>query len=88
MASQKETLEAILFIAAKDKMSILEVEALAKTLGKPITFDLVGPKSRFRCKFLDAHYGLFTRIGGDEAFHVKNFQFVVDVWCENVGDFT
>lgn len=81
-----QRLAAILFIAKKDKMSILEVEALAKELGRPISFDLCGPTGRFRCQFLDAYYGIFNRLEGG-AMHVKQFQFVSDIWCENLGDF-
>jgi hypothetical protein len=84
----QQKLGAILYVMAKNRFHILEVEALAKALDAHdrLTFELVGPKGRFKCKFLDAHYGMFEREEGG-AMNVSTFQFVSDVHCENIGGF-
>ena len=81
-----EKLSAILYITAKSQFHILECEALAKALGayNKMTFDLVGPKGSFQCRWVDAHYGIFERLDGG-SMHVKGFQFVPDIHCENLG---
>lgn len=88
-ADQKEKISALLFLMAKSEVHLLVCEALAKALnaGNRMTFDLVGPNGRFRCRWIDAHYGIFERIGGG-ALHVKAFQFVSDIHCENLEDFS
>ena len=91
MADQFQ-LEAVLYLASKSQFPILEVEALAKALGvgNKMTFDLVGPTGRMSCRWVDAHYGIFERTdhAGHAAFHVKQFQFVRDVHCDNLDNFS
>jgi hypothetical protein len=85
-------LEAIFYLASKSQFHILECEALAKALdaGNRMHFELVGPKGRMECRWLDAHYGIFERIDDidSKAFHTKQFQFVQDVHCENLENFS
>jgi hypothetical protein len=83
---------AIMYLAGKSQFHILECEALAKELGvgNRMTFDIVGPKGRMPCRWTDAHYGIFERTDqpDDAAFHTKQFQFVADVHCENLENFS
>jgi hypothetical protein len=79
-------LQAALFITQKAKMSILECEAVAKDLEQPnMSFDLVGPKGRFQCRWMDPHYGIFERVGEPGTYHTKQFQYAADIHCENLG---
>jgi len=81
----EENVAAALYLRAKNQFHILECQALAKVLGS-LNFELVGPKGRFECRWLDPTYGIFERIDDIEpkGFHVKQFQFVVGVHCENL----
>jgi hypothetical protein len=86
-------LQAALFITQKEKLSILECEAVAKdlSLANKMTFDLVGPTGRYRCRWLDAYIGTFEIIEGKnkkmigKALHTKQVQYAADVHVENVG---
>jgi hypothetical protein len=48
------------------------------------------PEGQDACRWLDAHYGIFERTdhAGHAAFHTKQFQFVADVHCENLENFS
>lgn len=79
-------IQAALFLMNKSELSILECEAVAKDMEQPnMSFDLVGPKGRFQCRWMDPHYGIFERVGEAGAYHTKQFQYAWDVHCENVG---
>lgn len=85
-------LEAVLYLAAKNQFHILECEALAKALdaSNRMLFEIVGPKGRMECKWIDAHMGIFKRIDDIDhaAFHTRQFQFVRGVYCENLENFS
>ena len=68
-----------------EKLTIHQCEELAKKVGyDSATFDLCGPKGRKPCKWLDAYMGLFI-IEGDKGFCMtRQFEFVPDIWCENL----
>lgn len=87
-----DKLAAIMYLAGRSKFHILEVEALAKELGvaNKMTFDLVGPRGSMPCRWTDAHYGIFERTDRPDAaaFHTRQFQFVGDIHCENLGEFS
>lgn len=76
-------LSAALYLLARRRFHILECEALAKELGNG-SFDLVGPTGRFRCRWVDPHYGIFEKL--DDP-HGKAFQFIADIHCENLEGF-
>lgn len=73
-------------IFGKDgKMNIHQCQEIAKRGGyDKMKFDLVGPKGRKSCKWLDAYMGLFTMEGSDGFLMVRDFEFAHDIWCENV----
>jgi hypothetical protein len=85
--AQREKMSALLFLMSRDKFSILEVEALAKVLNPNMTFDLVGPKGAIPCRFVDPDYGVFSNERDGGTLTTQQLQFVVDVHCENLGDF-
>ena len=67
-----------------EKMSILQCQQLAKMAGyNSCTFDLVGPKARVQCEWIDAYMGIF-RIENEGLFLVADIQFATDVHCENL----
>lgn len=72
-------------IVGLKKLTINQCQELAKDVGyDKATFDLVGPKGRKPCKWLDAYMGMF-QIDGDKGFvMVHQLQFVSDLWCENL----
>jgi hypothetical protein len=55
-----------------------------------MTFELVGPKGRMECRWVNASYGIFERTdhAGHAIFYTRQFQFVVDVHCENLENFS
>jgi hypothetical protein len=68
-----------------EKATIHQCQELAKKFGYDgTTFDLCGPKGKLKAKWLDAYMGLFE-IEGQEGFSMtKQFEFIPDVWCENI----
>lgn len=67
------------------KMSILQCQNLAKDIGyDSATFDLVGPKGRFECSWLDAYFGLFSIKGRNGVVAVSSLQYATDLHCENL----
>ena len=73
-------------ILGKDgKLTIHQCQEIAKRIDHDaMTFDLVGPKGRKSCKWLDAYMGLFTIEGTKGFVMVRDFEFAHDLWCENV----
>jgi hypothetical protein len=68
-----------------EKVSLHQCEELAKKLGfDSLRFDLVGPKGRKHCRWLDAYFGLFQIDGEDTAICTNQLTFVPDIWCENL----
>jgi hypothetical protein len=90
--SDKQKVEALLYLMGKKQFHILEVETLAKVLGSAMvhTFEIVGPKGRLKFRWVDPHYGIFERIDENDAsqylkgFSTNQFQFVIDIHCENL----
>jgi hypothetical protein len=80
-------LQAAMFLMHKTTMSIIECQHLAKDmeLSTKMTFELVGPKGRKSCKWLDAYCGLFEMEGFTDSFHIRQFQYAWDVHVENVA---
>lgn len=67
------------------RMNILQCQKMAQDIGyDSATFDLCGPKGRLKCKWLDAYLGLFRQEGEDGFMSVQTFQFLPDLWCENL----
>jgi hypothetical protein len=85
-STDKQTVEAILYLMSKKQFHILECEALAKVLGHDYvhTFELVGPKGRRLCIWSDPHYGIFEMEGANGSFMTNQFQFVGDVHVEKL----
>lgn len=68
-----------------EKMTLPQCEELAKDVGfNSATFDLVGPKGRFKAKWLDAYMGLFELEGQKGFIRAKDLMFATDLWCENL----
>ncbi len=69
-----------------DKISILQCQKMAQDVGyDSATFDLVGPKATLKCTWLDAYMGMFRADGhGDGFFIVSQFQYVPDLYCQNL----
>lgn len=72
-------------IMGLERISILQCQKVAEKFGfNSVTFDLVGPNGRIKAKWLDAYLGLF-QIEGEEGFNLVNqFQFIPDLYCENI----
>ena len=71
-------------IAGLERMNINQCERLARDLGERPTFELVGPKGRKKCQWLDPYLGLFNIEGSAGFVMTKDFEMVPDVWCENL----
>ncbi len=72
-------------ILGLEKMNILQCQAIAKDIGfNSATFDLVGPKGRIKAKWLDAYMGMFEIEGMDGIVMAKQFQYLPDVYYENL----
>lgn len=75
-------------LVGKDKVSIQQCQRLAEDLGHDkMTFDLVGPKGRIRCKWLDAYFGMFQQVGKDEGkfMMASELEFMDGIHCENLA---
>ena len=75
-------------MTGNDRLSILQCEELAKEIGfDKMTFDLVGPNGRLKCKWLDAYFGMFMVIEpGQESegfIMSRQIMFTPDLYCEN-----
>lgn len=67
------------------KLTINQCQELAKDLGfDGATFDLCGPLGKKACVWRDAYMGIFTMTEDDKTFIVSQFQYVPDIWCENL----
>lgn len=72
-------------ILGLEKMNILQCQEAAQDIGfDSATFDLVGPKGRIKAKWRDAYMGIFQLDGSDGFVMVRQFQFIPDIYCENL----
>lgn len=72
-------------VVGLEKLTIRQCQALAKDLGfDGATFDLCGPLGRKACTWRDAYLGVFTILDDDKTFIASQFEYVPDVWCENL----
>ena len=68
-----------------EKPNILQCQKIAKEIGfDKCEFDLVGPKDRLHCNWLDAYMGIFQIKGQDGFVMVRDFALLPDVYCENI----
>ena len=75
-------------VTGNHRLSILQCEELAKEIGfDKMTFDLVGPKGKMKCKWIDAYFGMFQIIEpgkeSDGFIMSKQLMFSPDIYCEN-----
>jgi hypothetical protein len=77
-------LDAIQAFATRESFTISECQNLAKDLDAfdKMTFDLVGPKGRKACRWVDAFFGIFEMDG--KTFQSEQFKYVPDLRCENL----
>jgi len=71
-----------------EKVNIMQCQKLAQDIGfDSMTFDLVGPKGRKKCKWVDAYFGFF-QIEGQEDDKVimidDSMRYSPNLWCENL----
>ena len=73
-------------VCNSDKISILQCQEIAKNFGyDSVSFNLCGPSGKKPCKWIDAYLGMFcTKDDEGHFMMVKQFQFIPDVWCEDV----
>jgi hypothetical protein len=72
-------------LAGLERMTIHQCQRLTIKLDAPdATFDLCGPKGKKPCKWLDVDMGLFQIDGQDGFCMVSDFEFMPNIWCENL----
>ncbi len=68
-----------------DRLSIQQCESLAQDFDYDgATFDLVGPTGRLKCTWIDVYMGIFTAEGHEGFMMTRQFQYVPDIYCENL----
>lgn len=73
-------------LLGKDSVSILQCQDLAKNAGfDSMPFELHGPKGMKKAKWLDAYMGLFEIEGLEGFVHIKDFKYIADITCKNLG---
>ena len=68
-------------------LTISQAQEIAKKMNKSgdsMTFDLVGPTGRRKCKWLDPFLGFFKVEGLDGFSRVKDALMYHDLWVENL----
>jgi hypothetical protein len=75
-------------LTGNDRLSILQCEELAKEIGfDKMSFDLVGPKGKLKCKWLDAYFGMFKIIEpgkeSDRFMMSRDLMYAPGIYCEN-----
>jgi len=75
-------------MTGNDRLSILQCEELAKEIGyNKMVFDLVGPNGKLKCRWLEAHFGMFMIIEpeqeSDGFIMSRQIMFDPNLYCEN-----
>lgn len=73
-------------LTGNEKLSVMQCQEMAKDIGyDSMEFDLCGPLGKIHCKWVDAYFGMFSKVGEEGIMMIdKNMKFNPTIWCENL----